>query len=133
MFGLRPEAHIGTRREPFGPSRTPGRPRRQTCGGVQHALLEYARNVLGLKEAAHAEINPDTGFPLLQQMECSLVEKSQRIVLVSGTGFEKIYGADSGLEDFHCRYGPPGKELLRTARVNSTGRINPRGRWIGVW
>jgi len=76
-----------------------------TCGGVQHALLEYARNVLGLREADHAEINPDTDFPLLQRMECSLVETSQRIVVVSGTGFEKLYGSDSGLEDFHCRYG----------------------------
>lgn len=51
------------------------------------------------------EINPDTDFPLLERMECSLVEKSQRIVVVSGTGFEKLYGSDSGLEDFHCRYG----------------------------
>src|SRR6266567_3461463 len=34
-----------------------------TCGGVQHAIIEYARNVLGLTEADHAESNPSTGLP----------------------------------------------------------------------
>ena len=86
-------------------ARTTAIPFLGTCGGVQHALLEYARNVLGLKDADHAENNPRTGFPLLQQMRCSLVEKSQNIVVERGTGFEKLYGADSGLEEFHCRYG----------------------------
>lgn len=76
-----------------------------TCGGVQHALLEYARNGLGLKEAAHAENHPDTVFPLLHRMRCSLVEKSQGIAVVSGTQFERLYGASSGLGEFHCQYG----------------------------
>ena len=76
-----------------------------TCGGVQHALLEYARNVLGLKEAEHGEADPATDFPLLHRMQCSLVEKSQRIVVIDGTAFERLYGADSGLEDYHCSYG----------------------------
>src|SRR4051794_28912684 len=30
-----------------------------TCGGFQHALLEYARTVLG-READHAETSPDS-------------------------------------------------------------------------
>lgn len=29
-----------------------------TCGGMQHLVLEYARNVLGLKDAARAETDP---------------------------------------------------------------------------
>ena len=75
-----------------------------TCGGFQHLLLEYARNVLGLA-ADHAEINPETDFPLLHRMSCSLVEKSQKVMLVEGSPFRQIYGADHGVEDFHCRYG----------------------------
>jgi CTP synthase (UTP-ammonia lyase) len=86
-------------------ARTSETPLLGTCGGVQHALLEYARNALGLKEADHAESNPATTFPLLQRMQCSLVEKSQKIMVVSGNQFEKLYGADSGLEDYHCNYG----------------------------
>src|SRR4051794_41657005 len=34
-----------------------------TCGGFQHAVLEYARNVIGLREAKNAEYNPHA--PLL--------------------------------------------------------------------
>jgi CTP synthase (UTP-ammonia lyase) len=86
-------------------ARTSQTPFLGTCGGVQHALLEYARDVLGLKEADHAESNPGTAFPLLERMQCSLVEKSQKIVVMSGTQFGKLYKADSGLEDYHCSYG----------------------------
>jgi CTP synthase (UTP-ammonia lyase) len=76
-----------------------------TCGGVQHALLEYARNVLGLQDAAHEEIDPKTSFPLLHRMHCSLVEKLQQIKVVPGSPFRAIYGAASGEEGFHCSFG----------------------------
>src|SRR5512139_1724215 len=29
-----------------------------TCGGFQHIVLEYARNVLGFEDAQHAEYDP---------------------------------------------------------------------------
>ena len=29
-----------------------------TCGGPQHLILEYARNVMGIREASHAESDP---------------------------------------------------------------------------
>jgi CTP synthase (UTP-ammonia lyase) len=75
-----------------------------TCGGYQHTLLEFARNVLGLKDADHAELNPDALFPLLHRMRCPLVEESQEIRVVDES-FRMLYGADSGLEGFCCRYG----------------------------
>jgi len=105
-------------------ARTRATPFLGTCGGVQHALLEYAHNVLGLKEADHAEINPATDFPLLQRMQCSLVEKSQRILVVSGTQFAKRYGAESGLEDFHCSYGlnPKFEHLFRGGPLEIAAR-----------
>src|SRR4051812_17640415 len=34
-----------------------------TCGGFQHAVLEYARNVLRLRDADHAETTPDAAVP----------------------------------------------------------------------
>jgi CTP synthase (UTP-ammonia lyase) len=76
-----------------------------TCGGFQHAMLEYARNVLGLKNAGHAEITPDSTLPLVSRLECSLVEKSQTIIVTDGKRFKQWYGADSGIEGFHCSYG----------------------------
>src|SRR5712691_5426136 len=50
-----------------------------TCGGVQHAILEYARNVLGLMEADHVESNPSATLPLIVPLVCSLVEVQDTI------------------------------------------------------
>jgi CTP synthase (UTP-ammonia lyase) len=75
-----------------------------TCGGYQHALLEFARNVLGLKNSGHTELDPATSVPLLDRMQCSLIEQFQKII-VTDDKFRAIYGADSGLEGFHCSYG----------------------------
>jgi CTP synthase (UTP-ammonia lyase) len=95
-----------------------------TCGGVQHALLEYARNVLGLKDAAHMEESPDTAFPLLRRMQCSLVEKSQKIIVVGGDQFRRFYGADSGLEGFSCNYGlnPDFEHLFQSTPLEIAAR-----------
>jgi CTP synthase (UTP-ammonia lyase) len=30
-----------------------------TCGGVQHVVLEFARNVLGFRDAVHTESEPN--------------------------------------------------------------------------
>jgi CTP synthase (UTP-ammonia lyase) len=76
-----------------------------TCGGFQHALLEYARNVLKLKDAEHAEMNTDAQLPLLARLECSLVEASKPIVVTTPGTFRDAYGADSGVEGFRCNYG----------------------------
>jgi CTP synthase (UTP-ammonia lyase) len=76
-----------------------------TCGGFQHALLEYARNVLKLKNAEHAEMNPDAELPLLARLQCSLVEASFRVVVTRPGPFREAYGADSGVETFRCNYG----------------------------
>jgi CTP synthase (UTP-ammonia lyase) len=75
-----------------------------TCGGYQHALLEYARNVLGLSAAGHSELDPTTPLPLLDRMQCSLIEQSQTITITNAQ-FRSIYGADAGPEGFHCSYG----------------------------
>src|SRR5881397_3066331 len=36
-----------------------------TCGGFQHALIEYARDVLGILDADHAESNPGAATQLI--------------------------------------------------------------------
>src|SRR5262245_39920952 len=40
-------------------AREQGRPFLGTCGGFQHALLEYARDVLGWSDAEHGELSPE--------------------------------------------------------------------------
>jgi CTP synthase (UTP-ammonia lyase) len=63
-----------------------------TCGGFQHALLEFARHVLGRDSAAHAELDPDATFPLIAPLACPLVEKSERIVPTGRGRFTQWYG-----------------------------------------
>jgi CTP synthase (UTP-ammonia lyase) len=76
-----------------------------TCGGFQHALLEYAHHVLRLPDAEHAETNPEAAFPLLTHLQCSLVEASQKVLVTEPGAFREAYGADSGEEGFRCNYG----------------------------
>jgi CTP synthase (UTP-ammonia lyase) len=86
-------------------ARETGRPFLGTCGGFQHALLEYARNVLGLHHADHAETNPDADFVLISPLSCSLVEKSEAIALREGSRLKEIYGVAEIREEYHCNYG----------------------------
>lgn len=77
-----------------------------TCGGFQHALIEYARNVLGMKDADHAETNPGARQPLVSKLSCSLVEVESDISLVPETILHKSYETLKIREGYHCNYGP---------------------------
>ena len=76
-----------------------------TCGGYQHALLEFAHNVLQLPEAENAEVNPDTSFPLINALICSLVEENGEILLRENTKIREIYGEEIIMEQYRCSYG----------------------------
>ena len=43
-----------------------------TCGGFQHAMLEYARNVCGATGVQHAENTPEADDLLIVPLACSL-------------------------------------------------------------
>ena len=57
-------------------ARESGTPFLGTCGGFQHVLIEYARNVAGLLDAGHAESNPDVTTPVVTALACSLVGRT---------------------------------------------------------
>ena len=77
-----------------------------TCAGFQHALIEYARNVLGMKDADHMESNPRAGQAIIAPLSCSLVEVQAEILLTPGSMLHKSYGALKIKEGYHCNYGP---------------------------
>jgi CTP synthase (UTP-ammonia lyase) len=76
-----------------------------TCGGFQHAVIEYARNVCGLLGADHAETNPSASVMIVSPLACPLVEQSEEIVLEGGGLVEKAYGESRICEGYHCSYG----------------------------
>jgi CTP synthase (UTP-ammonia lyase) len=76
-----------------------------TCGGFQHAVIEFARNVLGLKTADHAETAPEAEILVVTPLSCSLVEQTGVVVPVAGTRVAVLYGKASDREGYHCSYG----------------------------
>ncbi|NSX10688.1 CTP synthase [Pseudomonas lini] len=81
------------------------RPFLGTCGGFQHAVLEFARNVLGWSDAEHGEISPEATRALLTPLACSLVEAVDSIHLVEGSLIAKAYEKAEIREGYRCRYG----------------------------
>ncbi len=94
-----------------------------TCGGFQHALIEYARNVLGLKEADHSESNPQAEMPIIAPLACSLVEAEGVIKLEENSRISRIYGCREIYESYHCSYGfnPQYKSILEQSEMEITG------------
>lgn len=86
-------------------AREKDRPFLGTCGGCQHAVLEFARNVLKISAAGHKESDPTTSEPVITNLACSLIEASETLRPVKGTRFHEIYGADEIRETYHCSYG----------------------------
>jgi len=76
-----------------------------TCGGFQHAVIEYARNVLGWADAEHAETAPQAARQVIVPLLCSLVEVSEAVHLLEGSRLAKAYGTPDIVEGYHCNYG----------------------------
>jgi CTP synthase (UTP-ammonia lyase) len=81
------------------------RPFLGTCGGFQHAIIEYARNVAGLTDADHAESSPDAATAVIVPLACSLVGAEGRVILRPDSRAATIYGRPESVERYHCRYG----------------------------
>ncbi|WP_426136574.1 CTP synthase C-terminal region-related (seleno)protein [Pseudomonas sp. PWP3-1b2] len=81
------------------------RPFLGTCGGFQHAVLEYARNVLGWADAEHGELAPQAKRAVITPLTCSLVEATDTVHLAPYTRIADAYGSADIEEGYHCRYG----------------------------
>lgn len=94
-----------------------------TCGGFQHALIDYARNVLGSLIADHAESNPDGANLIISPLACSLVEQSGMIRLKENSLIRKACGKAEIVEAYHCRYGlnPEFRDRLEAGALQFTG------------
>jgi CTP synthase (UTP-ammonia lyase) len=94
-----------------------------TCGGFQHALIEYARNVAGIGDAEHAETNPDASNLVISPLACSLVERTGTIRLKENSLIRRACGKGEIIEGYHCRFGlnPEFRERLTAGELQFTG------------
>src|SRR5688500_7118789 len=77
-----------------------------TCGGLQHMVIEFARNVLNIQDAEHAETNPYASRLVINPLSCSLRGQTLQIDIVDKAS--KVYGilnADTITEEYYCNFG----------------------------
>lgn len=86
-------------------AREHARPFLGTCGGFQHSIIEYARNVLGWTDAEHAETAPDAARAVIAPLACALVETRDFVRLRPGSRIAAAYGCEEATEGYRCRYG----------------------------
>jgi CTP synthase len=73
------------------------------CLGMQCAVIEYGRNVLGMKNAHSVEMNPKTKFPVID-----LMEAQKKIKVKGGTMRLGAYSCDIGKGTLAAKvYGKP--------------------------
>lgn len=83
------------------------------CYGMQHAVIEYARNVCGIEDANSEEVNPKTKHPVIHMMEHqkALIAKKQYggtirlgaypCTLKTGSLLASLYGTKRKVSERH--------------------------------
>lgn len=91
-------------------ARTTGKPLLGICLGLQCAVIEFARNVLGKEAANSTEINPDTPHPVVVDMPehntgemggTMRLGKRQTVFKSSDSIMKQLYGNENIIEERH--------------------------------
>lgn len=94
-----------------------------TCGGSQHLILEYARNVMGIQEASHAETDPYASCLFITPLSCPHVGKTMEVNVKPGTRAADIYKNTRSTERYYCNFGlnPAYQNHLERAGLQISG------------
>jgi CTP synthase (UTP-ammonia lyase) len=86
-------------------------------------VIEYARNVLGFRDAQHAEYDPYASNLFISQLACSLAGREMLLTFTPGSQIADIYGALSATEQYYCNVGvnPDRIGLLKSGPIKITG------------
>jgi len=106
------------------------------CLGMQCAVIEFARNVMGLSTAHSREMEPETAYPIIDMMEeqKNITTKGGTMRLgaydcdlVAGSKIQKAYGSTSIQERHRHRYELNNQflEQIESAGLSATG-TNPQ-------
>ena len=105
-------------------AREHGVPLLGTCGGFQHVILEYARSVLGIADAQHAEYDPYASRLFVVPLSCSLIGQRMRVTLAEGSSAAEIYGRSETEEEYYCDFGlnPDHEREIEDGGLRISGR-----------
>ena len=92
-------------------------------------LVEHARNVMGIRDAVHAEYGL-AGTPVVTLLSCSLAESQIEITITPNSRLAEIHGALVVTEQTNCNYGlePSFAHIafsggLTVSAVDNTGEV----------
>ncbi len=96
-----------------------------TCGGFQYALIEFARNLLGIADADTAENNSGSKNVIIYPVACAVPNRAKgapklsgpvpEIRLRPGSYLQSFYAKDTVVEEFFCNF-----------------EVNPDFEWISM-
>jgi CTP synthase len=122
-------------------SRENGLPFFGICLGMQMAVIEYARNVLGITDANSTEMDPDAEHPVIALMEDQkdILDMGGTMRLgawdcdLKGDRIQKIYGEKKISERHRHRYeyNEEYREQLEKAGLHTTG-VNPKSGLVEI-
>ncbi|MBM4075372.1 MAG: CTP synthase, partial [Planctomycetes bacterium] len=94
-----------------------------TCGGFQHMVIEFARNVLGIHDAQHAEYDPYASKLMISRLACSLVGREMTISLTPASRVAAFYGTVTTTEEYYCNFAvnPEYAHLLADSEFRIVG------------
>lgn len=85
-----------------------------TCGGFQYALIEIARNVMGVTDADSAENNSGSQHIVIYPVACAVPSRAADAPKLSGTVpeirlrpgsyLQSFYGQETVAEEFFCNF-----------------------------
>jgi membrane protease YdiL (CAAX protease family) len=81
-----------------------------TCGGLQYAVIEFSRTVLGWP-ATHAEVDGADAANAVAPLACSLQGEERTVTPVPGTRFATLVGGRPFTGTHYCDYGPTEQTL----------------------
>ncbi|HAS46667.1 MAG TPA: CTP synthase [Microscillaceae bacterium] len=77
-----------------------------TCGGFQHMAIEFARNVLGIEDAEHAEYDPYASKLVVNPLTCDLKGEPLLVSITDSTSkVYAIYQKSAVKEKYYCNFG----------------------------
>lgn len=77
-----------------------------TCGGFQHMVIEFARNVLHIDDAEHAEYDPYSSKLVVNPLSCDLKGEPLQIELIDkNSKVYSIYNSNTIKEKYYCNFG----------------------------